>query len=216
MVKSLLKILSFAAQEYFLVLNSWWFSLLFICRLTVCAESYGGGLRSYGKSYLKVHPKGKLFVGNGLVLRSAFSSNTIGLKQRCYLSVGRSGRLEIGSECGFSGAVVNAENSVTIGDRVMLGANVTVADSDRHPLDPRERYLGNGGATAPIVIESDVWVGMNSVVLKGVRIGSGSVVGANSVVVEDVPPGVIVVGSPAKVVRKVEVVCENSLLTNLL
>ena len=55
---------------------------------------------------------------------------------------------------------------------------------------------------APIVIEDVVFIGMQSLILKGVRIGCGSVVGAGSVVVMDVPPGVVVAGNPARVVKR--------------
>jgi acetyltransferase-like isoleucine patch superfamily enzyme len=55
-----------------------------------------------------------------------------------------------------------------------------------------------------IVIEDDVWIGMNSVILKGVTIGKGSVVAACSVVTKDVPPMTLVGGNPAKIVKKIE------------
>ncbi len=74
-----------------------------------------------------------------------------------------------------------------------------------HPLTPEGRardFLA--GAHAPIVIEDDVFIGMNSLILKGVTIGRGSVVGAGSVVTRDVPAGVVVAGNPATVVRRLE------------
>jgi acetyltransferase-like isoleucine patch superfamily enzyme len=54
------------------------------------------------------------------------------------------------------------------------------------------------------VIEDDVFVGMQSIILKGVTIGSGSVVGAGSVVTRNVPPGVVVAGNPAQVIKKLD------------
>jgi galactoside O-acetyltransferase len=59
------------------------------------------------------------------------------------------------------------------------------------------------GKHAPVIIEDDVFVGMHSLILKGVTIGRGSVVGAGSVVSRDVPPGVIVAGNPAQVIRPI-------------
>nr|WP_272505012.1 DapH/DapD/GlmU-related protein [Salinibacter ruber] len=60
----------------------------------------------------------------------------------------------------------------------------------------------NAGAAAPIVIENDVFVGMEALILKGVTIGEGAVVGAGSVVTQDVPRRAVVAGNPATVVRE--------------
>ena len=57
---------------------------------------------------------------------------------------------------------------------------------------------------SPCVIEDDVMIGANSVILEGVKIGSGSVVAAGSVVTKDVPEGVVVAGSPAKIIKNVD------------
>jgi acetyltransferase-like isoleucine patch superfamily enzyme len=85
-----------------------------------------------------------------------------------------------------------------------VGANTTIVDTDFHPLDPTERRLRPAEAkTAPIFIEDDVFIGMNCLILKGVRLGQGSVVGAGSVVTKDVPPGSIVAGNPAQVIRRI-------------
>jgi acetyltransferase-like isoleucine patch superfamily enzyme len=71
-------------------------------------------------------------------------------------------------------------------------------DTDFHPLDPQARRLDTQPSkTAPVFIEDDVFIGTNSLILKGVIIGRGSVVGAGSVVRQDVPPGVVVAGNPA-------------------
>ena len=60
----------------------------------------------------------------------------------------------------------------------------------------------------PVVIEDGVLVGGNAVVLEGVRVGAGSVVAAGAVVTEDVPPGVVVAGTPARVIKKVDLKTE--------
>ena len=63
-----------------------------------------------------------------------------------------------------------------------------------------ENRLNTGGASYPVVIEDDVWIGANSIVLPGVRVGRGAVIGANSVVSANVPPMVVARGNPAEVV----------------
>jgi acetyltransferase-like isoleucine patch superfamily enzyme len=75
-------------------------------------------------------------------------------------------------------------------------------DTDFHPLDPeRRRNDPLDGATRPVVIEDDVFIGMNSLILKGVRLGKGCVIGAGSVVTHDVPAGAVAAGNPARIIR---------------
>jgi acetyltransferase-like isoleucine patch superfamily enzyme len=83
----------------------------------------------------------------------------------------------------------------------MCGANVTITDTNWHPLDWRDRLAGKPGEYAPVVIEDDVWLGMNVTVLKGVTIGRRTVVGAGSIVTRSLPAGVIAAGQPAVIIR---------------
>jgi tetrahydrodipicolinate N-succinyltransferase len=78
---------------------------------------------------------------------------------------------------------------ISIGDRTMIGPGVTLTTAG-HPVEPTERF--DGITTAPIVIESNVWIGANATITPGVRVGSGSVVAAGAVVAKDVPANRIV------------------------
>jgi len=103
----------------------------------------------------------------------------------------------------MTGGTLCAAKKIIIGNNVGVGANTIIVDTDFHPLDTTQRRLeSSGGRTAAIVIENDVFIGMNCLVLKGVTIGEGSVIGAGSVVTADVPPGVIAGGNPARVLRE--------------
>ena len=93
---------------------------------------------------------------------------------------------------------------ITIGDRVWVGANTVISDTDFHPLDPARRRADPLAAnTAPISIADDVFIGMHALILKGVSIGAGAVIAAGSVVTRDVPAGSVVAGNPARVIRQV-------------
>jgi acetyltransferase-like isoleucine patch superfamily enzyme len=105
----------------------------------------------------------------------------------------------------MTGGTICAEERIIIGDDVWVGANCVIADTDFHPLDLAARLAHPlDGATAPITIEDGVFIGMQSLILKGVTIGARSVIGAGSVVTRDVPPGVIAAGNPARIIRDMD------------
>jgi maltose O-acetyltransferase len=90
--------------------------------------------------------------------------------------------------------------NITIGDRVSIAPRVTLVTSS-HPNQSRIRSFAPL-SQGPIVIEDDAWLGAGCVVLPGVRIGRGAIVGANSVVLSDVPSLHVVAGQPARSVRE--------------
>lgn len=97
--------------------------------------------------------------------------------------------------------IVSEGPGVSIGRKCLFGPGVHVYDSDFHPLD-----AGLRESTAPerayVEIGDEVFLGTSAIVLKGVKLGAGSVVGAGAVVASDVPAGAIVAGNPAKVVAR--------------
>lgn len=91
--------------------------------------------------------------------------------------------------------------AITIGDDVQIGPNVQLL-TPTHPVEPgprREKWE----AALPIAIGDNVWLGGGAIVLPGVTIGGNTVVGAGAVVTRDLPPNVVAVGNPARVVRSV-------------
>ena len=111
-------------------------------------------------------------------------------------------KIRIGSFCTILyGFHCNANLSVEVQDYVLIAPRVFITDSD-HIVDAagERTTLCNAFRSAAVVIEHDCWLGVNAVVLKGVRIGHHSTVGANAVVTRDVPPFSIVAGVPARVI----------------
>ena len=169
----------------------------------------GKGCTFIGKTYFRRTPNGSIKVGQNCRFLSTFTSNLHGLNRPCMLTTLRYGsEIILGDNVGLSGCVVAAATKVEIRDRVFCGANTTITDTDSHSLDYRyrhpEKYFKDDPGRVepvnakPIVIESDVFIGMNVLVLKGVTIGKGTVVGAGSIVANDLPPYVIAAGQPAK------------------
>ena len=150
--------------------------------------SWGEKWRILGMPIIQRHRGSCITLGDNLTLRSWPRSNPLVPVHPVVLSTrSANAELHIGTGCGFTGAVVVAADHIAIGDRVLVGANAQIVDTDFHPLIPEERAADiNAGESCPVVIEDDVFIGMNSIILKGVTLGRGSVVGAGSVVRQDV------------------------------
>ncbi len=124
-----------------------------------------------------------------------------------------SGTLEIGDDTVLAGAVFMCAERVTIGKRVIVSYNVTIADCDFHPRDPESRKqdaIANAPQgdrsqrppliSRPVVIEDDVWIGIGAIILKGVHIGRGAQIAAGAVVTSDVAAGACATGNPARII----------------
>ncbi len=112
------------------------------------------------------------------------------------------GEVRVGADCLLNATWIGTWTSVTIGDRCLL-SDCELLDNDFHNLAPERRHDPPTPASrAPIVVEDNVWIGAHALVMKGVRIGRDSVVGAATVVRTDVPPRVVVVGNPQQTVKK--------------
>lgn len=160
------------------------------------------GWRIYGLPLIQRHRGSRITAGDNLELRSWFSSNPLGVRQRCILATWSADAVvEIGANVGMSGVTVCAQTRITIGDRVMVGAGATVVDTDFHPVSAADRLAGPGdGRSDAIEIGADCFIGMHAIILKGARIGDGAVIGAGSVVTGVVDDNTVVAGNPARVI----------------
>ena len=124
------------------------------------------------------------------------------------LTFAQGGTIEIGSYCYVGHRTeIWSMDLVSIGNRVLIAHDVKITDNTAHSLDAKERHKHykdiiekghpeswedlQGISASPIVIEDDVWISFGVTILKGVRIGAGSVIAANSFVTKDVPPGTL-------------------------
>ncbi len=103
------------------------------------------------------------------------------------------------------GLSVVAHRRVEIGDDVWFGPDVYITDACHDASDPTRPIGHHMEPARPVRIGDGAWIGTGVVVLPGVTIGERVVVGANSVVTEDLPANSVAVGSPARVVRELEV-----------
>lgn len=95
-----------------------------------------------------------------------------------------------------------ARDYITIGDNVMIGPNTIINSGSHRFVNPKELIRNQGHDKAPIVICNNVFIGGNVFILPGVTIGEGAVVGAGSIVTKNVEPNTVVVGNPAKIIKR--------------
>ena len=178
-----------------------WARILFLAN----GISWGRGWRFYGIPILQKHRHSLMRFGDRLQLRSTTRSNPLGANHPVILCTWQAGAvLRVGDDFAMTGGSLIAAEKIVIGNNVNVGANTVIMDTDFHPLDADARRLDSAPAqTAPIVIEDDVFIGMNCLILKGVTLGQASVIGAGSVVTKDVPPHAIAAGNPARQIGNV-------------
>ena len=146
---------------------------------------------------LQRFPYSRIEIGRNCTFRSDHTSNLIGVNHKCILSTrSKDSIIIIGDYCGFSGVSIGAILEIRIGNNVLCGANVIITDNDWHPSRLNS-------TPKPVIIENNVWLGVNTTVLKGVTIGANSIIGANSLVVQDIPPNVIAAGNPCKIIKTI-------------
>jgi acetyltransferase-like isoleucine patch superfamily enzyme len=129
------------------------------------------------------------------------------------------GKIEIGDNCqinafGLAGPIVIGNNvlvnhfsdisgrdaKVIIGNNVLIAPHVSIMASTHNYKEKHKLIRLQGTSSADVVIGDDVWIGLGSVILPGIKIGTGSVIGANSVVTKDIPENSVAVGAPARVI----------------
>jgi acetyltransferase-like isoleucine patch superfamily enzyme len=158
----------------------------------------------WGLPFVQFAKGSKILIGSHFIAGSLSKCNSIGVFQKVILKTNSpDATLIIGHHVGISGSSIAASERIEIGSYVLIGSGCLITDSDAHPVTPEGRRCGGPTKTSPVVIEDDVFIGARSIILKGVRIGSGSVIGAGSVVTRDIPSMVIAAGNPCCVIKQI-------------
>lgn len=159
--------------------------------------------RIFGMPLIQCYRGSKIIIGKSFDARSAYGSNPLGTRRTVLATRSADAQITIGNNVGTTGLVLVSDCSITIGDHVKIGNATTIVDTDFHPLDPAQRFINpNDGRAKPIVIENNVFIGMNVIILKGSHIGARSVIGGGAVVSGTIPPDSIAVGNPATIIHK--------------
>lgn len=154
------------------------------------ATVLGPKVRVWGRPI--IHNQGVLKIGERIRLDSRIVTLEI--------VTNPGGVLEIGANTFINyGCSIAATERISIGSDCSIGTYVNIMDNNFHRLEPDRRY--EMPESQPVTLEDNVWLGTRVIVLPGVTIGTGSVVGAGSVVTRDIPPFSLAVGTPARVIR---------------
>jgi len=160
------------------------------------------------KGVPKLFIQGSCIVGENFKLNSRLSSNPIGRSYKSMFVVRKDAYLSIGNNVGMSGITIVCQKSITIGNDVKIGGNVCIYDTDFHALDSDQRKNNKEDSLntikREIIIDDDVFIGAHSTILKGVKIGKSSIIGASSKEKKNIPPNQIWAGNPACFIRSVD------------
>jgi len=159
-------------------------------------EKVGRNLRMEKLPYIT--GQGRIIVGDNVYL-SGKSDFFVGGKNYSQPELIIGNNTFIGHDCS-----IRVNQKVSIGNNCLLAKGVMVFDNDGHPGDYQKRRDNlpvDKKDIRPVIIEDDVWVGTRAIVLKGVRIGARSIIGAGSIVTQDVPSDSLVAGNPARTIK---------------
>jgi acetyltransferase-like isoleucine patch superfamily enzyme len=165
----------------------------------------GTDFATSGKCSFKARNSGSIKLGQGVRLLAAWRTNRVGISNPVLLQTFEGGQIDIGDFSGGSSVVISSRAYIYIGRNVNLGGNVRIFDHDFHAIEAEKRQFSFKEQEywvrkEPIYISDDVFVGTNSIILKGAKIGPRTIVAAGSVVFRgDYPSDVILEGNPAAI-----------------
>lgn len=166
-------------------------------------KKLGNKVNIFGFPFIFIPKGAEIKVGRGIRLISHSYFSEPGISHPVMIRLlSKNAKLTIGNNVGISGGGICVQTEIVIGDNVMFGANAFVSDTDFHPVSAENRrYSKDNIGSKPVRIGNNVFLGMNTIVLKGVSIGDNSIVAAGSIVVKDIPENQIWGGNPAKYLR---------------
>jgi acetyltransferase-like isoleucine patch superfamily enzyme len=130
-----------------------------------------------------------------------------GLYAGTFFDLGPQAIVEVGNHCSIVGAIFATNGRVVIGDFALIAHEVVLADTHwptpgiRQP--PAEQSRDSQQPASSIEIAANVWIGTQAIILGNVRIGEGAIIGAGTLVTQDVPPFTLCAGNPMQIVRTI-------------
>jgi acetyltransferase-like isoleucine patch superfamily enzyme len=165
--------------------------------------SVGRNCRIDWNSYIDIR-NNKCIIGDNVILQSLQKNYHVGIPFPASILIDVKGaKVEIGDGSSLHGVYVHAQKSIKIGKDCAIAAGVNIVDSNGHVLYSKIRKNVRD-TPEEIIIGNNVWIGMNAIILKGTVLGDNCVVGAGSVVKGVYETNSLIVGNPAKFIKKIE------------
>lgn len=194
-------LLSFVPRK----IKEFWFINYNRFLFVLAGVKFGSKMKVATAFTLKYYKGAQLIIGDDFCFTSGTTINPISRNIKGCIFVNNNAKLLIGNDVGISSACIWCDESITIGNHVKIGGDCIILDTDCHSLDFMARRTVKTDReqtkTKPVVIGDDVLIGARSMILKGVHIGSRTIIGAGSVVTQDIPGDCIAAGNPCKVIR---------------
>jgi acetyltransferase-like isoleucine patch superfamily enzyme len=176
-------------------------------RVILMLRKFGIKNRKFGVRgcpIIEIRDGGTFTFGYGLYMVNNQKYSTLGKANKCKLLVYSGAKLTLGSRIGLSNVTIVATKQISIGNRVMIGGGVTIVDSDFHSMNAEYWFTPEDELqmiSIPVNIGNDVFIGMDSIILKGVNIGNNVRIAAGSVITKDIPDNQVWGGNPAKFIK---------------
>lgn len=160
-----------------------------------------GSVQVNGRLFVRRAPNSRIVAHSGVVLHGRMRNNPIiGLERTSLSTLDAGALIEIHEGCGLSSVTIACSKRVTIGKNTYIGADSLIVDTDFHTPLPGGKWSDDRLATAKAVtIGESCFIGARVTILKGVTIGDGAVIAANSMVTRDVPARHLAMGNPAQI-----------------
>jgi len=165
-----------------------------------------GKVELFGWPIIQKAQGSSIILEDGIILISSHKFNPAGMGHKVILAtLSSDASITIGKNSGLSGSSICSLESIIIGEHCNLGVASKIYDTDFHPVDPierKEQKKMSDAKSSPVVLESNVWLGANSTILKGVTLKENTVVAVGAVVTKTFGDNLVLAGIPAKVIKQ--------------
>lgn len=187
-------------------ITSFYGTTMFLIKAFIFGVNLSGKVKCWGIIHIMRSPMSEIKIGDKVFfasssIRCTASSIYAPVKLRTW---SETSKIIIEDNVSLNGTSITSRSKVIhIGEGTMIAPNVVIIDSDFHSLWAPDNRATNPGIEEDkdVTIGKNVWIGMQSIILKGISIGDNSVIAAGSIVTNDIPSNVLAGGVPARVIR---------------